>query len=202
MNLQFSTPLIKSDTFTLSVSPSISTCLLFQCSALHSFKAGSATASTKQKVSPLYDHNYGQWQLSVIYIYPFIFWVLWYTVKLVQQFNNSVAVFPLFFLVCFYQNSHISQAFQFFVPIGHGTGLHLPSSMFIGQTSDKRSSPDLSADEQLACRWKKVKLFLMPLQGSLNQIKTTALSQDYIQMLFPPLVPSAVWLPARPGGPR
>lgn len=76
MNLQFSTPLIKSNTFTLSVSPSISTCLLFKCSALHSFKAGSATASTKQKVSPLYDHNYGQWQLSVIYIYPFIFWVL------------------------------------------------------------------------------------------------------------------------------
>ncbi len=62
---------------------------------------------------------------------------------------------PLFLFV--HQNSHISQAFQFFVPIGAGAGLHLPSSMFIGQTSDKRASPDLSADEQLACRWKKVR---------------------------------------------
>lgn len=57
-----------------------------------------------------------------------------------------------------YQKSHISQAFQFFVPIGAGAGLHLPSSMFIGQMSDKRASPDLSADEQLACHWKKVGL--------------------------------------------
>lgn len=65
-----------------------------------------------------------------------------------------LSLFP-FFIVS--QNSHISQAFQFFVPIGAGAGLHLPSSMFIGQTSDKRASPDLSADEQLACRWKKVR---------------------------------------------
>lgn len=50
-----------------------------------------------------------------------------------------------------------SQAFQFFVPIGGGGGLHLPSSMFIRQPKDTRSSPDLSADEQLACRWRKVR---------------------------------------------
>lgn len=64
--------------------------------------------------------------------------------------------FFLFFFFTVHQNSFISQAFQFFVPIGPGAGLHLPSSMFIGQTSDKRASPDLSADEQLACHWKKV----------------------------------------------
>ncbi|XP_030592280.1 zinc finger protein GLIS2b isoform X3 [Archocentrus centrarchus] len=67
-------------------------------------------------------------------------------------------------------NSHISQAFQFFVPIGHGTGLHLPSSMFIGQTSDKRASPDLSADEQLACRWKKCHLLFDSLQDLVDHV--------------------------------
>lgn len=30
--------------------------------------------------------------------------------------------------------------------------------MFVGQSGDKRASPDFSADEQLACRWKKVRL--------------------------------------------
>lgn len=44
------------------------------------------------------------------------------------------------------------------MPIGAGAGLHLPSSMFVGQTGDKRASPDFSADEQLACRWKKVRM--------------------------------------------
>lgn len=58
--------------------------------------------------------------------------------------------------LCFHPNSLNSQAFQFFVPIGAGAGLHLPSSMFVGQSGDKRASPDFSADEQLACRWKKV----------------------------------------------
>ncbi|XP_063327933.1 zinc finger protein GLIS2b isoform X2 [Pelmatolapia mariae] len=63
-----------------------------------------------------------------------------------------------------------SSAFQFFVPIGHGTGLHLPSSMFIGQTSDKRSSPDLSADEQLACHWKKCHLLFDSLQDLVDHV--------------------------------
>ncbi|KAM3863652.1 zinc finger protein GLIS2b [Diretmus argenteus] len=75
-------------------------------------------------------------------------------------------------------NSHIryieggasSQAFQFFVPIGAGAGLHLPSSMFIGQTSDKRASPDLSADEQLACRWKKCHLLFESLQDLVDHV--------------------------------
>lgn len=75
--------------------------------------------------------------------------LLWYVC------NGLITLLLLSLFV--YQNSHISQAFQFFVPIGAGAGLHLPSSMFIGQTSDKRASPDLSADEQLACRWKKVR---------------------------------------------
>ncbi|TMS14673.1 Zinc finger protein GLIS2 [Larimichthys crocea] len=68
------------------------------------------------------------------------------------------------------RNSHISQAFQFFVPIGAGAGLHLPSSMFIGQTSDKRASPDLSADEQLACRWKKCHLLFDSLQDLVDHV--------------------------------
>lgn len=61
-------------------------------------------------------------------------------------------------------NSHISQAFQFFVPI------HLPSSMFIGQTSDRRASPDLSADEQLACHWKKCHLLFDSLQDLVDHV--------------------------------
>uniref|UniRef100_A0A3Q4BGI2 Zinc finger protein GLIS2 n=1 Tax=Mola mola TaxID=94237 RepID=A0A3Q4BGI2_MOLML len=67
-------------------------------------------------------------------------------------------------------NSHISQAFQFFVPIGAGAGLHLPSSMFIGQMGDTRASPDLSADEQLACRWKKCHLFFDSLQDLVDHV--------------------------------
>ncbi|XP_022051033.1 zinc finger protein GLIS2b [Acanthochromis polyacanthus] len=68
------------------------------------------------------------------------------------------------------QSGNISQAFQFFVPIGAGSGLHLPSSMFITQTSDKRSSPDLSADEQLACRWKKCHLLFDSLQDLVDHV--------------------------------
>ncbi|XP_057716760.1 zinc finger protein GLIS2b [Corythoichthys intestinalis] len=67
-------------------------------------------------------------------------------------------------------NSQLSQAFQFFVPIGGGAGLHLPSSMFIGQMSDKRASPDLSSDEQLACRWKKCHLLFDSLQDLVDHV--------------------------------
>ncbi|XP_053299521.1 zinc finger protein GLIS2b [Pleuronectes platessa] len=63
-----------------------------------------------------------------------------------------------------------SGAFQFFVPIGAGAGLHLPSSMFIGQTSDKRASPDLSADEQLACHWRKCHLLFDSLQDLVDHV--------------------------------
>ncbi|XP_019752946.1 zinc finger protein GLIS2b isoform X1 [Hippocampus comes] len=66
--------------------------------------------------------------------------------------------------------SQLSQAFQFFVPIGAGAGLHLPSSMFVGQTSDKRASPDLSSDEQLACRWKKCRLLFDSLQDLVDHV--------------------------------
>ncbi|XP_028842765.1 zinc finger protein GLIS2b [Denticeps clupeoides] len=63
-----------------------------------------------------------------------------------------------------------SQPFQFFVPIGGGGGLHLPSSMFIGQPKDKRTSPDLSADEQLACRWRKCHLLFDSLQDLVDHV--------------------------------
>ncbi|XP_072549191.1 zinc finger protein GLIS2b [Salminus brasiliensis] len=63
-----------------------------------------------------------------------------------------------------------SQSFQFFVPIGGGGGLHLPSSMFIGQHKDKRASPDLSADEQLCCRWRKCHLLFDSLQDLVDHV--------------------------------
>ncbi|XP_051905647.1 zinc finger protein GLIS2b isoform X2 [Hippocampus zosterae] len=69
-----------------------------------------------------------------------------------------------------YATAVLSQAFQFFVPIGAGAGLHLPSSMFVGQTSDKRASPDLSSDEQLACRWKKCRLLFDSLQDLVDHV--------------------------------
>lgn len=86
------------------------------------------------------------------YTHHFGFMFLYKFLSICVEWNDNLAspVSPSLFF------QSISQAFQFFVPIGAGTGLHLPSSMFIGQTSDKRASPDLSADEQLACRWKKV----------------------------------------------
>ncbi|XP_029293800.1 zinc finger protein GLIS2b isoform X2 [Cottoperca gobio] len=63
-----------------------------------------------------------------------------------------------------------SGAFQFFLPIGAGAGLHLASSMFIGQTSNKRASPDFSADEQLACHWKKCHLLFDSLQDLVDHV--------------------------------
>ncbi|KAG7460156.1 hypothetical protein MATL_G00218360 [Megalops atlanticus] len=63
-----------------------------------------------------------------------------------------------------------SQAFQFFLPIGAGGGLHLPSSMFIGQSKEKRASPELSADEQLACRWRKCHLLFDSLQDLVDHV--------------------------------
>uniref|UniRef100_A0A8C1TG60 Zinc finger protein GLIS2 n=1 Tax=Cyprinus carpio TaxID=7962 RepID=A0A8C1TG60_CYPCA len=63
-----------------------------------------------------------------------------------------------------------SQAFQFFVPIGGGGGLHLPSSMFIRQPKDTRASPDLSADEQLACRWRKCHQLFDSLQDLVDHV--------------------------------
>lgn len=70
--------------------------------------------------------------------------------------ENELKLMLLLLFLFVHQNSHLSQAFQFFVPVGARAGLHLPSSMFAGQMSDKRASPELSADEQLACRWRKV----------------------------------------------
>ncbi|XP_031430318.1 zinc finger protein GLIS2b [Clupea harengus] len=63
-----------------------------------------------------------------------------------------------------------SQALQFFVPIGGGGGLHLPSSVFVGQPKEKWGSSDLSADEQLACRWRKCHLLFDSLQDLVDHV--------------------------------
>ncbi|XP_048846281.1 zinc finger protein GLIS2b [Brienomyrus brachyistius] len=63
-----------------------------------------------------------------------------------------------------------SQTYQFFLPIGSGGGLHLQSSMFIGQQKEKLASPDLSADEQLACHWKKCHLSFSSLQDLVDHV--------------------------------
>ncbi|KAL4658142.1 zinc finger protein GLIS2-like [Arapaima gigas] len=63
-----------------------------------------------------------------------------------------------------------SPAYQFFLPIGSGAGLHMHSPMFIGQAKEKRASPDLSADEQLACRWRKCHLLFDSLQDLVDHV--------------------------------
>ncbi|KAJ8366942.1 hypothetical protein AAFF_G00336460, partial [Aldrovandia affinis] len=62
------------------------------------------------------------------------------------------------------------QAFQFFLPIGARGGFHLPPSMFIGQRKDTRASPELSVDEQLACRWMKCRLLFHSLQDLVDHV--------------------------------
>ncbi|XP_051987315.1 zinc finger protein GLIS2b isoform X2 [Xyrauchen texanus] len=85
--------------------------------------------------------------------------------------NSSTPIFPG-------DSTHIrymevgasSQAFQYFMPIGGGGGLHLPSSMFIRQSKDMRASPDLSADEQLACHWRKCHMLFDSLQDLVDHV--------------------------------
>ncbi|KAG5280175.1 hypothetical protein AALO_G00085830 [Alosa alosa] len=63
-----------------------------------------------------------------------------------------------------------SQALQFLVPIAGGGGLPLPSSVFVGQPKDKWGSSDISADEQLACRWRKCHLLFDSLQDLVDHV--------------------------------
>ncbi|TRY97828.1 hypothetical protein DNTS_014962 [Danionella cerebrum] len=55
--------------------------------------------------------------------------------------------------------------FQFFLPVGTETPLRLPSAMLIGQ-----HSPELSGDEQLACRWLKCHLLFENLQDLVDHV--------------------------------
>ncbi|XP_022542867.2 zinc finger protein GLIS2 [Astyanax mexicanus] len=59
--------------------------------------------------------------------------------------------------------------FQFFLPIGAGAGLRLPSSMVIGQCRERRDSPE-PVDEQLACRWLKCHLLFECLQDLVDHV--------------------------------
>ncbi|XP_058891370.1 zinc finger protein GLIS2-like isoform X1 [Acipenser ruthenus] len=70
----------------------------------------------------------------------------------------------------YFEGGASSQAFQFFLPIGSGGGLHLPSSMFIGPPKEKPASPELTADEQLACRWIKCNLLFDSLQDLVDHV--------------------------------
>lgn len=76
----------------------------------------------------------------------------------------------------FLESRPSSQTYQFFLPIGSGGGLHLQSSMFIGQQKERLASPDLSADEQLACHWKKVR--------AVRKACVTSRSHTYLLLLI------------------
>ncbi|XP_051570146.1 zinc finger protein GLIS2b isoform X1 [Myxocyprinus asiaticus] len=85
--------------------------------------------------------------------------------------NSSTPIFPGDSThIRYMEGGATSQAFQFFMPIGGGGGLHLPSSMFIRQSKDMRASPDLSADEQLACRWRKCHMLFDSLQDLVDHV--------------------------------
>ncbi|KTF93184.1 hypothetical protein cypCar_00014130 [Cyprinus carpio] len=85
--------------------------------------------------------------------------------------NGSAPIFPGDSAhIRYVEGGATSQAFQFFLPIGGGGGLHLPSSMFIRQPKDTRASPDLSADEQLACRWRRCHLLFDSLQDLVDHV--------------------------------
>ncbi|XP_070297977.1 zinc finger protein GLIS2-like [Salvelinus sp. IW2-2015] len=63
-----------------------------------------------------------------------------------------------------------SQAFQFFVPIGAGAGLHLPSSMFIGQPMTSGPLPISQQTNKLACRWRKCIFSFESLQDLVDHV--------------------------------
>ncbi|XP_017542335.1 zinc finger protein GLIS2 [Pygocentrus nattereri] len=70
-----------------------------------------------------------------------------------------------------YQEGKVSPppGFQFFLPIGAGAGLRLPSSLTIGQCRERRESPE-PVDEQLACRWLKCHLLFECLQDLVDHV--------------------------------
>ncbi|KAL4648689.1 zinc finger protein GLIS2-like [Arapaima gigas] len=85
--------------------------------------------------------------------------------------NGMSAVFPRDSPHIHYLEGRASpQAFRFFLPIGAGGGFHLPSSMFIGQPKETRASPELSSDEQLACRWVKCHMLFDSLQDLVDHV--------------------------------
>lgn len=64
----------------------------------------------------------------------------------------------------------IPSSFQFFLPLGAGGALHLPSSAFLPPPKDKRLSPELPLPKQLVCRWSKCNQFFDLLQDLVDHV--------------------------------
>lgn len=62
----------------------------------------------------------------------------------------------------------IPGSFQFFLPLGAGGALHLPS--FLPPPKDKRLSPELPLPKQLVCRWSKCNQFFDLLQDLVDHV--------------------------------
>ncbi|XP_060116642.1 zinc finger protein GLIS2 [Heteronotia binoei] len=64
----------------------------------------------------------------------------------------------------------LHRSFQFFLPLGSGGALHLPSSAFLSGPKEKRLSPDLPLQKQLVCRWSKCNQLFDLLQDLVDHV--------------------------------
>ncbi|XP_064376599.1 zinc finger protein GLIS2 isoform X2 [Dromaius novaehollandiae] len=64
----------------------------------------------------------------------------------------------------------IPSSFQFFLPLGAGGALHLPSAAFLPPPKEKRLSPELPLPKQLVCRWSKCNQFFDLLQDLVDHV--------------------------------
>ncbi|XP_006897490.1 PREDICTED: zinc finger protein GLIS2 [Elephantulus edwardii] len=61
-------------------------------------------------------------------------------------------------------------SFQFFLPLGSGGALHLPTSSFLTAHKDKCLSPELPLPKQLMCRWAKCNQLFELLQDLVDHV--------------------------------
>uniref|UniRef100_A0A8C8SSV7 Zinc finger protein GLIS2 n=1 Tax=Pelusios castaneus TaxID=367368 RepID=A0A8C8SSV7_9SAUR len=64
----------------------------------------------------------------------------------------------------------LPSSFQFFLPLGAGGALHLPSSAFLTPPKEKRLSPELPLPKQLVCRWAKCNQLFELLQDLVDHV--------------------------------
>ncbi|KAG6927911.1 GLIS family zinc finger 2, partial [Chelydra serpentina] len=64
----------------------------------------------------------------------------------------------------------LPSSFQFFLPLGSGSALHLPASAFLTPPKDKRLSPELPLPQQLVCRWAKCNQLFDLLQDLVDHV--------------------------------
>ncbi|XP_072125309.1 LOW QUALITY PROTEIN: zinc finger protein GLIS2b [Mobula birostris] len=69
----------------------------------------------------------------------------------------------------FLEGTQSSQTFQFFLPLGSRSPVHLPSSLLVTPPKEVQALLDLP-EEQLACRWRKCNQLFESLQDLVNHV--------------------------------